>query len=686
MPLVSDACGPYYTEIPKPDFLTFDVQPEAKADDIQRNIELWKQETNVAIPDSDVIAAVYKMSLKRFDALSKEQPDSSTNKFIAFVVKNQRHDIIDFLSLAKDVEEQRRDYDSPWYYPADSIHPYPGLDSLINECRKHAKSKFADRYGLQLMRSVYASGRYEDVKTEFENWYSDVADTNLFKQMSMSYVAGALLRLDRESEADIYVARSGVVNNAHTFQLVSAINPSELNLIGYFEESEERMLEILPTVTKMLNEKATMIENVGCWYMAAAFTEAEYAKNDGVARKWVRRGISDNRTSAEMRAILTVYGMLLDGRQGRTDNITSNLMWFAKQMVQSPEYDMPIDDYSCGYRIYRYPSNRWNTTMRYLACEYWIPNLMKKGDKTQAIRVAACFDYMSPAIHGNQYIADFDWDSNSYTPRPVFGSLTQMHSDLDCINTIDYSSYVFSLMYSQRPEDIIKYKTQLGYSPLDRFSRHDDDYLNELIGTMLLRDKRYIEAEQYLSRVSPLYQNTLNVYKCGYLSRNPYSDMITLSNDPYRQSVRVKWKKFVDPTDAKLRFARHMIGLEKSMRNSDQNIVAFARLQYAELYYRSLDYCWALTQYSKGDIYGYYSEYSTEANPKLIAEAESEYEKIQSQAISQMSDPEWKAWTLHYLGYNASVAERYPHTAMASYLRTNCDSYEDWLGWKVCSK
>ena len=674
----ASACGPYYETVPYPDYLKFDIDASEQPSDYDRNIELWKKETSVSIPDSVIRVAIYKMH--------KTALSDKSNAFIKYAIDHNHRDIIEFLTLAKTVENLRADQTSPWYYPKDSLESKSLYQPLVEECRRNRDGHFHDRYGLQLIRCLFAQGEYEECIEEYKGWYASTSDANLFKQMSMDYVVGAYTRLGLTEEADKYTALRGLVYNPHTFELVAAQNPSEENLWRYVNQLDHRdekmMRPLLPTIHRILDGNRSQVRNIGRWLLLGAYIENDFNGNTAQARKWLTESACTS-MSAEMAAHIKAYSMLLDARSGKTDNLTANVQWLVGQIQsgKTRRISEADDQWSCAYH-----ESYWEMVLKNLIWDFWVPNLLDKGDAPMAIRISMVADFAPFEIHGNIYrMGFFDHNKRTWVYENI--SLNELRKSKEYDNTVDYGCYTFNMMYAQTPEAVIAWQKSLGTSPLDMYGRHDSDYVNDLIGTMLLRDQRYAEAERYLAKVSPEYQYTLNTYKGGYLGNDFTQDCgyeMEWTNDwsyqyfTYRQAPTLPTAK-----DAKLRFDREMIALQKEMHNPDPNKSSLAKVKYAIRMMNSYESCWALTAYRKGAYAGtmYDNKYYSEVDHTAQF---CQYNDLIADARHRFNDPEYAAQAEAMLHNYATIASRYPYTTQAKYLRAHCDNYEDWLGWETC--
>lgn len=265
-------------------------------------------------------------------------------------------------------------------------------------------------------------------------------------------------------------------------------------------------------------------------------------------------------------------------------------------------------------------------------------------------------------------------------------------------------------MLARSAREMIEYKNYLASAdPLVRRCigtvRHDDDYLNELIGTLCLREGNYTEAEKYLAQVSDDYQENLNVKKCGFLFDNPWADCYMPAdkweypadkNEPV-DSERALLQSF-NPSDitllssdrnAKLNFARRMALLEQTIRTGEPDLRGLATIRHAMARYNSFHSAWALTQYWLGDAnqcnyqpaYWTWDGHLREVN--YIKQPQFPDDKWLAAEIAKgfrmLRSPDAVAEAEYLMGNYRTIAKRYPHTSTARYLAAHCDHWADWL-------
>ena len=208
-------------------------------------------------------------------------------------------------------------------------------------------------------------------------------------------------------------------------------------------------------------------------------------------------------------------------------------------------------------------------------------------------------------------------------------------------------------------------------------------YIDELIGTLALREGLYSRAADYLSRVPDKYLATVNVYKNGNLRCNPFCAFPGYWHD---------FDTIGSPMRAKYTFARKMVGYEKQMRRGktpDER--GLARLKYAIGRYNSLVVCWGLTQYWRGCVatlfmpsFDEYGAYIMRGFPELYDRndyyaAEQIFDKEVRAARAMLTGDAARAEAEYMLANLKTIKRRYPGTPTAQMVKTSCDRWRLWF-------
>lgn len=169
----------------------------------------------------------------------------------------------------------------------------------------------------------------------------------------------------------------------------------------------------------------------------------------------------------------------------------------------------------------------------------------------------------------------------------------------------DYSTHFFSHIDKMPVEQLVAYKNYVNRTPSNALDcwlmahvRHDNEFLNEIIGTKYLRLGQWTEAEKYLSEVSIGFVNTMNIVP--FMARRDYRV------EPWKKRQRIKDELQYPGTatvnsSQKLEFVREMSTMEQGFGalNSDEK----ARRAYdLAVRYTQASYAgdaWYLTRYGK---------------------------------------------------------------------------------------
>ncbi|MBQ4376338.1 MAG: hypothetical protein II793_01420, partial [Bacteroidales bacterium] len=209
----------------------------------------------------------------------------------------------------------------------------------------------------------------------------------------------------------------------------------------------------------------------------------------------------------------------------------------------------------------------------------------------------------------------------------------------------------------------------------------DRDYWSDIIGTHLLRERRYQMAVNYLSACSDDYEDGLAIKEyCHY--------------DPFD----LNRKAALDKKHYRLSFAKEMAYHEKMMHQAkDANVRAEHQIMYSIGLENSMTRDWTLISYGYGEIDGLYKPSTRPYNAFL----ESEYglwsddcwrntvyyrkvglwaaDKLRDKAIDMYTDPEAKARGYARLYMIAQVMEELPNTEQGQFYARHCDQWKDYL-------
>lgn len=690
----ANACGPFPPIIPTPKFFTSSWDGLLTKDFYkQENLRLWQKLISERIPLNDIEQVVYKDDSKTINDIIGGYDESASTDNLFYVYLKNTHDseLADFLITAKELEKRRNAINSPWYYPSsrDSSDVTGDFQDIVDKCKSYTGSRIKDRYALQAVRALFASRCYDKCVSYFNEAFQEIPDDNLFKRMAQGYVAGCWYRLGNVDMANEYFAQSGDFYSIKTDNPVAFMaerNPDNPELLSYIQTISNDSAEfcaIKPVAENVLNKKK--VNNRGDWEFTLAYMYGEFFSDSRKALQYIRKALRHTFSSDDLRDHASAYRMKIDAENADNSSLLSDLKWMeAKIDILSPD------------------AVEWNRMMQNIVYASLIPNLWNNKDYTTAILLCGYADNLLAARQRHDEIeADYTCAFWGGATRTL--TIEEMRRSERFWNVQDYSSLSFQLMGSLSSSQLIDVKRNIVsenklVTYLKKFTRHDSDYFNELIGTLALREENYQRAVRYFANVSDEYLRAMNVYKEGYLNRNPFYAY------PSRWSKNGEWeweaqtvnKPLQDSRRTKYRFAKIMLELHNQMKyGKTADIRAMARLKYAIGRRNSFEECWALTQYWRGEYIGlfeprldYWSNDCIKGYDNILydykhsvghRQTEKIYQEEIKKALEMFKSEEAKAEAEYILGNLRTIIKCYGNTTTARYIKKSCDNWHSWL-------
>lgn len=657
---IAYACGPYYNDISYPLTYHFYLKkgdPVLSGIQYESNISSWQRITSSSIPSDDIAEIIYGISL---NSIKKEFTGKSDNAFVNWIKSNSATYLRDYIYLAKKVEVIRVLINNPWYYPnskSGEVRP-DDVEGCLNEllalCKANMNKPLSDRYALQAIRILRALNKPADGIQFYTKAFSGLSDKNLMKQMAQGYVAGFYMNLGDTIKANEMFALAGDFNSlsSPTTENISrlAYYHPESDVLKYrlngFIGYEFRNRNIRLLKVADAALRSPKVVHRGDWIYLKAFVEGVYNNNWQKAEHLAKQSLANKFSDKRMAKDARFFKICAGAKNGNLMSIDDDFSWM-------------LDNY---------PNYRQGLLF------FVIPGLIAKNRIDEALLVVNTMDIDAP-----------------------------------------YASTGFQMLMSSNPEDVIRYKQKLAsakgvFGKLKNKVRHDDDYLNDIIGTLYLRKGQYAAATKYLKKVSEQYQRSTNIFKGGYLIYNPW-DYAYVPVSKWEYDSYSKWMYREDgltlipdvnvsrvaklPTqiNAKLNFATEMARLQKEMLSSgNTDAKNIARLRYAIGRYNSFNTCWALTQYWFGTTTQcnyqpfYYGEddeiidlkYIIDT-PKEMADIEDWFVKEVTGVLDSLKTDAAKATANMMLRNYRTIAKYYPDSSEGKYLATHCDRWSDWL-------
>lgn len=746
----TDACGPYYPDDPNYILMFRSCSPELERQwldgcrfqdyEKEQNCILWQNITSPSIPISDIEKVIYDARLSDINDLSSSS--LSNNKFAKWLSNPNHREDLEYIRIAKEIEEIREYMNNPWYYAYEGDDEHSRLTELKEICQDYKGSRHASRYSLQLIRLHFAVSDYKSCIDLWENRVSKFPQ-NIVTDMIASYVGGAYSRLGNRDKAIELFTQSQDIGSLISLKVWNGVESSS----NYTDERVKELEYIYnrfpnsPLLSIKLQEyvrnRESFVYNYEDWkdrgfhdpvlvktYWKgdSLIADAEQAFYDELKRFAQKASRSNNCHQKGMWNYALSYLYFLDGDLNKGLSYLnraehSEATPFIKESIKALRFlldaqkasnsgvylsklqrDLRWLDEQMENDVKLNPENDWqyNNKLNWRVC-YWqdvarkvllgvvCPKMKQDGNHTLAIQLANYASnriyQLAPLFKAYHYGYDDPDDKDSYDVILPFDEYRKSWSGR---NYFDYQNQFFEFVYNSNADEAAKYAQRIKnpVSELDKFlnerSYVDTDYIYDIVGTLYMREMNYEKATDWLSKVSSDYQQRMNIAKEGYFKL-----------DPFRyQSDK---KHFIsDSNDYKLRFAQEMARLDK-MINSDAelNRKAESKIRYAIGLRNSFGRCWYLTTYgyNMGLTDGgesHYWEWHTSSDRNGFKDnsyAQQAYKKVDAlmeEAIAEFTDSEKAAQAQLEMMNYATLMKRYPNTKAAAHIRSRCDNLYDY--------
>ncbi|MDE5858698.1 MAG: hypothetical protein K2H32_10150 [Muribaculaceae bacterium] len=745
-----NACGPYYPDDPNYILMFRSCSPElerqwqegCRFQDFEKvqNCILWQDITSSSIPLSDIEKVIYGARLSNLNKFSTG--NLSDNEFAKWLSDPNHREDLEYICIAKEIEEIREYMNNPWYYAYDGDDEHSRLTELKKICQDYNGKRHASRYALQLIRLHFAVGDYKSCIDLWENRVSKMPQ-NIVTDMIASYVGGAYSRQGNRAKAIELFTKSqdiGSLISLKAWQFVESnsiytdervkeleyifnrfpnspllsvklqeyIRNRELFVYNYEDWGNRGFHDPVPIKTYWVgdslvadaepifyNELSRFAQNVvdnskcnqrGMWNYALSYLYfLDGDMNNGL---YYLNRAEHSEATPFIKESIRAFRFLLNAQQASNsgsylNKLQSDLIWLDEQMDKDVSLN-PDNEWQYNNKL-NWRVSYLQDVARKVLLGVVCPKMKQVGNTTLALQLA---NYASNRVHqlfplfkAYHYGYDDPDDRDSYY---VILTFDEYRKKWPGHNYFDWQNQFFELIYNSSADDAAKYaqKIKNPVSKLDRFlnerSYVDSDYIYDIVGTLYLREMNYKKAIEWLSNVSSDYQQRMNIAKDGYFTL-----------DPFRfQSDK---KHFIsDSNNYKLRFAQEMAQLD-IIANSDvdSNRKAESKIRYAIGLRNSYGKCWYLTAYGYNmgltyDEYWRNWEWHTSSNRKGFKDhnyAQQAYKKVDAllnEAISEFTDPEKAAQAQLEMMNYATLMKQFPNTKAAEHVRTRCDRYYDY--------
>lgn len=649
-----------------------------------KNCDLWIRQTASYIGREDTYQAVYRVPLAQIRQIVENENandafyfDGKNNGFLEWLSRDA--EAVQCLLLAKKCEQARELYNSPWYYPCKNDPIIATLEEVIEQAVSYKGKRFLSRYAIQAMRAYLTLRRYDE---GVKYWMSieDKIEDDVLRIMILRNVAGCYYGIGEVDTAkQIYLS----LGDVSSFYYCLGQDITGLDDIYQFFPDAPYLRDVVKN--KILDwendtwgnnpDKETTYFHDLClriaregkvsdpdfWYYSAAFIEHLQGENT-TARRTVEKALKAKGTAfiKDSARILKIY---LDSLAPCDNNyerrMLAHVKWIEGKIMSDFDNAKKEISENLEYHKHNLSYYYWNDMLRKIVLGGICPNLLKAGREVAALEFANMAEYMIISRVNKVY---------SWNPREEM--TLDEYRDSKHFNHLDYCNAFFEMADTLSVDIVTKYY-QITTHPKGDYHRYlaersytDKDYLSELIGTKMLREMRYDEAERWLGAVSTSYQRRLNTERDGFLRYDPFSQ-----EDKYSTS-RI---------DYKYSFAHEMASLRRGIEStSEPNRKATLLARYATGMKNSVGNCWALSFYhlNSSDVEDEWngSTYFSRKQRAVFNKAESLFQE----ATGICNDPEMAARIQFYLGNNHIVMEKYPETKMADFIRGHCDTFSDY--------
>ena len=731
------ACGPYYPDRPEHIKMFRACTPELEQQwrdgcrfqdyEKDQNCLLWQKISSEAIPLDDIKEMIYSSRLSDFDNLPGG--NFAANKFAQWLSRPENIEDLQYIRIAKEIEEIREYMNNPWYYGYCGDDEHSRLDGLLEKCESYTGKRHAARYALQTIRLYFAKGDFGSCLKLWEDSLSRMP-RDIVTDMIASYVGGAYSRCGNRDKAIELFTLSGDIgslismkawNDAEekteytdrrvrqleyifnrfpdspllSIRLQEYVRKRE-DYVYVYEDWEDRGLSLghdderrFYDELKRFARKA--IASAGChrkgmWHYGLAYLYY-LDGNIGLASAHLNQA-ERSETTPFIKESVRAFRLLVDAIHADNSSACINAL---KGDLQCLDEHM-VDDFNLSpeqnwhYKNkMNWPTSYWQDVARKVLLGVLCPKLMSAGNSTLALQLANYASnrvyQLSPMFETYHYGSDDPDDNESYTVVIPFDEYRKKWPSL---NYFDYSNQFFGMIYSCGADDAACYAQRITHpkSELDKFlnerSYLDTDYIYDIVGTLYMRETNYKEASAWLAKVSEDYQSRTNIAKEGYFRL-----------DPFRYQVD-KEHLISDSGDYKLRFAQEMERLAGMIQSdTEPNRKAEAKIRYALGLRNSFGKCWYLTDYRHSFVYessddgrrwNRYTSADRESFKynSFAQEAYRQVDRLMQEALAEFTDSEKAAQAQLEMMNFSSVIEKYPGTKAAEYVRSRCDSYHDY--------
>lgn len=605
-----------------------------------QNVAAWRTLVGGNPSYSDIYNVVYRSPSSDIQQILTEHatPESlSKNQFAQLLC--QREELAEVLLTAKKCEEARDNMLDPWYYPSHHDENVTQLEQVIETAKEHmADSLVRDRYALQMVRAQVSLRRPEDNVRLWEDYASHLDTANVMRKLMADYIIGAYHQLGLYDQEDALTKETeDYYNNLNTFvSIQSTLKNADYEGTSWYYEEEIDRTESIFKQHREIALKALAHPGTKCkaqWYYTLAYIDDVLGDVQSSNRFLIKA--EQSKSDEFLSESIHLFRIYLDAKMQPVNDayesrMFTNLMWITERLWRD---EPSTDDIYLGRISANYSTYYWNDMLRRISLGIYAPRLAKAGRRTRSIQVTnyaenVWFNKLDPSFNQNEH----------------FTYLFQCLDTCASRVTIDYIAHLRS-----------------SHTPLDNFlnagSYIDYAYLQDIAGTLCIRERNYQRAASILKNVPEDFSRSI-------VQGDPFAVEYHRTKDSCRTT--------------KLQFAKKMIQLESDMRSAKSvNDRADAQIQYAIGMRNSISCCWELTAYGVGNPW-YLDSYTPNTHYSYMDSTFAKSNALVDKALAMYTDDERAASAqLLFLNFN-TIVEKYSNTAVAEYIRSNCENYYDF--------
>lgn len=633
------ACGPMSYIEPQDHWIFYtgyyvDGEWQGKLDQRFReeNVNFWHNYVGKRVPRQTVEEALYNVILL---------DDKTPNRFFRYLIDQKDTIALQYWQSLKATDpvyaKELQWRQSAWWYPTaserfddrdDELEEHRMLDLSITKVRELDENLLRDcpnqeirhRYVLQLLRKHFYTSDYQKC-VDIWNRYGGQVPASALRTQCLNYYGGALLRLERKTEAAIVYAGIGYYNvylhydpailrgiyqqqpNSQVFEFVIQQFVNQ-----YFDNPKKEKARAFNALADEVVRDGKS-RNPALWRSAQA--ALAYIDHDHAEALRLLKESESLKGSAPVKENIRMLRLLVNST--RTDNdslyeatLYPDLKWLTDHINADLRKASSVNEWDTYWSWYWYGL---------YGEEAWFSNLpLHRVKVLRRVIFLGAVPHFERVGEGYKSLAYLNLYNEVFCTDKERRNISRQEKNPERIKNLynyDYSTEIFDYLNNTKVENLIQYAEFLrsgGTTPMEKYlirnNYRDLNYFYDLIGTKYMREEKFALALDYLQKVSVTFQKKQNISKYIDTTRNPFAEYwITrkekkgdygLSFDPVAEYAKAP---------GKVRFCQLMLRLRKqSFAAGTAQERANAAYAYAVgLYQSSLGYAWALSKYYSSD-------------------------------------------------------------------------------------